>query len=192
MVQRVINVLLSAAALIGGLLAAQSGQQRSRLQAEYVRLAQITGDLPIEDPAKVYLKALPTTEPLHFAWRVYLPPNYRQTLWQKSEGSSSYWSSNTSEFIARVHFRTNEGGSLQAYTRFMGGSSLMHIGDRRLADLLRDRWDEIQVEQLGAEDVVALAADESAVLLKLTLPENIQAEARQQLPSAIQKRYVPV
>lgn len=34
------------------------------------------GELKVVDPAKVYVKALPTENPLDFAWRIYLPKNY--------------------------------------------------------------------------------------------------------------------
>src|SRR6185436_11697936 len=85
MKQRVLNLFLILVAVLGGLLAWQSGRERGRLQAECARLLAITGDLSIDDPSKVYIRALDTREPLHFAWRVYLPPNYQQILWY-SEG----------------------------------------------------------------------------------------------------------
>jgi len=48
------------------------------------------------------------------------------------------------------------------------------------------------VEQLGAGGVATVAPDESALILKLTMPESIQEEAFQKLPANMQKRYVPV
>ncbi len=192
MKQRAVELLLVLVVLVGAVLALWSGQERRRLQAEHTRLAQITGDLPVEDPSKVYLRALPTNEPLHFAWRVYYPPNYRDLLKHGAGSSHSSWSRSAREFIARVRFREDSKGHLHAYTRFHGGSSTMGLGDRRLSELLQGRWDKIQVEQLGADGIATLETDESAVVLRLTLPRDMQEEARTKLPNYFQDRYSPV
>jgi hypothetical protein len=46
--------------------------------------------------------------------------------------------------------------------------------------------------QLGTGDAVSLAAGVSADLLRLTLPPEMQEAARQDLPSDMQKAFVPV
>jgi hypothetical protein len=186
-----INLLLISAICVGALFAWHSGQKRNRFQAEYARLAQITGDLPIDDPSRVYLRALPTEEPLHFAWRVYLPPNYRQILKSTSGGSSSSWSSNAVECIARVRLKENEKGAMQVYARFHGGSSMMTIGDRKITKLLAGRWDSVHVQQLASDGLVSLAPDESAVLLRLTLPQDLQDQLRTSAKSE-QEGEVPI
>jgi hypothetical protein len=54
----------------------------------------------------------------------------------------------------------------------------MGFGDESLARFLRSRWDQVQVEQLGASGKAALLGrDEGAVLLRLTVPDALMDEA---------------
>lgn len=191
MISRILNVLLVLAIAVGGVLAWRSGEERSRLTKQYRRLARITGDFAIDDPSKLYYLALDTGEPFHFAWRVYLPPKYRQVLKHNGGHESSMWSDGAVQALARVRIRENEQGQYMIYTQMPGGSSLMGLGDKALADLLRDRWDEVRVEQLGKDGVAVVEPDGSAVLLRLTLPDAIQAEARKTLSSYVVDEHVP-
>jgi hypothetical protein len=192
MMQRWFNRALIAGILLGGLLAWQSGQERTRLQAEYRRLSAITGELAIDDPAKLSIRAIDTGEPLHFAWRVYVPPNYRQIVKRSTGGSSRSSSSSSRQFIARVRFRLDEQGYLSVYSRFAGSSTGETLGDRRLGELLQGGWNKIEAMQLGAGGAASLAAGDSAVLLRLTLPPEMQEAARQGLPADMQNAFVPV
>src|SRR5262249_53145162 len=123
---RVLDLLLLLTILPGGFLAWQTGRERGRLEDRYERMVKIAGDLPIADPTKVFIRAVDTGEPLHLAWRVYLPPNYtlivRNRTGDGSSGSSTSWSLNSAEFIARVRFRKDERGLMSVYTRFHGSS----------------------------------------------------------------------
>lgn len=187
---RALDLILLLVALVGGFLALQNGRQLRQVRAEYERLSKITGDLPISDASKVHVRALETGERLHFAWRVYLPLNYRAIL-RHNSGSSSSWRSDPYQFIARVRFREDEQGRLQAYTCFSGSSSCMGLGDSMLAKVLHDNWDKIRVEQLGAPGLALIAPDQSAVLLRLTLPDELQQVAREKLPPWMQNHFVP-
>lgn len=175
----------------GGVLAWKSGQERSRLTSTYERLASKTGDLSIGDPSKVHVLALETREPLHFAWRIYTPPNYTLFVGSTGEQSSS-WTKDAREFIARVRFREDEKGELRVYTDYSGGSSTMTIGNKTIADLLHDRWDKILVEQAGRGRISAIEPDRAEVLLRLTLPDDLRDEAKKALSPEDQKRLVPV
>jgi hypothetical protein len=68
----------------------------------------------------------------------------------------------------------------------------MGLGDKALAELLRDRWDKVRVEQLGAPELTILEADQPAVLLRLTLPEDLPREAKKSLSPYAQQQFVPV
>jgi hypothetical protein len=177
--------------LVGGVLAWQAGRERSRLMQHYERLTRKLGDLPISDRSKLHLLALETGDPLHFAWRAYLPANYNLML---SDGSGSSWGTSigSSESIFRVRFRRDKDGDVQVYTRIGGTSSQNSFGDESLQQFLRDRWDRVRVERLASPDVAVVGADESAVLLRLTLPDDLAAEARKTLSPEIQQQYVPV
>jgi hypothetical protein len=191
MKHRLLDWLLILALLVGGILAGKTGWERSRLEAKHARLARMTGALPVTDPSKMYFQGIDTGEPLHFAWRVYLPPNYNQVIsCRTSTGSSSSTSSSSSgptELIARVRFREDEQGLLQVYDHFGGGSSRMGIGDKALTELLRGRWDRVRVEQLGAPQLAVLGPDQTAVLLRLTLSADLEAEARKRPDGSLQQ-----
>jgi hypothetical protein len=180
----VFDVVLLAVTIVGGYFAWQTGRERSRLAEKYDRLVQVTGDLPVADASKVYVRALDTGEPMHFAWRVYVPPNYQQ-IWKSNHGgSSTSSSSSSSEFITRVRFREGDQGRLDVYTHFSGGSSRSTLADGPFAGLLRDHWGEVRVEQLGAAGLAVLGPDQSAVILRLTLPDDLRDRAPQ--------RFIPV
>jgi hypothetical protein len=190
MKHRLLDWLLILALLSGGILACKTGWERSRLEARHALLARMTGDLPVTDPSKVYFQAIDTGEKLHFAWRVYLPPNYRHILSCRAAGSSSLstsTSSGPSELIARVRFREDEQGQPDVYEHFGGSSGRMGLGDQALAELLHGRWDWLRVEQLGAPELAVLAPGDTAVLLRLTLPDDLEAEARKKLARSMQQ-----
>ena len=162
------------------------------MEARYHRLAGITGDLKITDPTKVYIQALETDDPMHFAWRIYYPPNYKQMLQNGNGFGGTRWSSGSSEFIARVRFRPNESGYMEVYTRFAGGSSRggFEIGSSlNCSSIIGTRFTS---NSWLATGLTELEPDESAVLLKLSLPEEIEAQARKTLSPSMQKSFIPV
>lgn len=192
MVRRAFELILLLATLVGGVLAWSSGQELSRLSKEFDRLARTTGNLAIGDPDKVHLMALDTGDPMHFAWRVYFPANYPVVLAQGNGNQSSSSSSVPTEAILRVRFRQSDKGYLDVYTKALHGSSRLSIGDKALADLLRGRWGEIKVEQAGAKEVFVIGQDEKVSLIKLTLPDAMQEEAKRKLSASILKNRIPV
>lgn len=189
---RIPDLVLILALIAGGFLAWSTGRVRSRLEAEHRRLARSTGDLRIGDPSKIHVLALGTGEPLHFAWRVYAPAHSNLRVGTSAGHSSSSTTVEPREFIARVRIREDDEGLLNVYDQFSGGSSRGVLGDKALADLVRGRWDEIVVEQIGADGQATIDPDGSAVLLRLKLPEVLQAEARSMKHPSQSARCVPV
>jgi hypothetical protein len=189
---RPIEWILLVIAVVGGGLAGQTGWERTRLTRDRDRLVQLTGDLTIADPTKLHIRAIETGSPKEFAWRIYVPPHYQQLDSRVSIGGSSSFSAHSSrDFIAVVRFRTDESGCLEVFSRLPGGYHDGKIGDERLAKLLQERWGEIRVEQLGRTEPVQMKSGESAVVLRLSLPAEMQAEARQALAPVDQERFVP-
>lgn len=188
---RAIDVLLMAVILAGGVLAWRTGRERSRLSARYENLARVTGELPVVDASKVHVRALDTGEPLHYAWRVYLPPKYNSVLKDNAGDSSSSWSNDASEAIVRVRFRRNERGLLEVYIHSHGASSRGSFGDQAVADLLLDPRGLVRVEQLGEPDLAVLERGKPAVLVRLSVPEGNRDEVRRSFPN-LAERFLPV
>src|SRR5690349_2510660 len=107
MMRNAVDLVLLAVVLVGGVLAWRAGHERARLAAHYGRLVDAAGELPADDPSLVYLKALDTGDPLHFAWRVHLPASTNLEV-RCSTGngwSGGSWSGSApTDFIARVRF----------------------------------------------------------------------------------------
>jgi hypothetical protein len=186
------DLILLVVVVLGGIFVAITWRLQSGLQTEYDRLALLTGELPVQDSSKVHVKAIDTHNPLHFAWRIYLPPKYRLIVKDSCGGQSNSSRSDSCDFVARVRFRENEQGLLSLYTSFQGTSGMMSIGDKALTELLRDNWERIEVEQLGKNDPVTLASNEPALLLQLTLPEDLKNEAQGKVSDRVKQRHVPV
>jgi hypothetical protein len=189
---RPLEIVLLLIVVVGGGLAWQTGWERARLTRERDRLAKLTGDMTITDPAMLHIRAIETGTPLDFAWRIYVPPNFQLIRTENAGVKGSSRSSAANDFVARVRFRRDDQGFLQVFTRFANGNTHGKIGDESLATLLQDRWDEIRVEQLGTTGTVRMTAGESAVLLRLSLPDDIRAEARRKLTPGDQARFVPM
>ncbi len=189
---KVPDAVLVVVVIVGGFFAWKTGRERSRLEATVERLTRKVGDLPIGDPTRVHIRALPTREPLHFAWRVYVPANYTNVLRSNPGSRSGVRTSSAREFVARVRFREDEPGTLHLFTHFSGSSMRMSFGDRSLAELVRDRGDKIAVEQLGVNDVTPIDPARPAVLLRLSLSEEMRNDARKTLSAEDQKRFSPV
>ncbi|MFO0892383.1 MAG: hypothetical protein U0790_24990 [Isosphaeraceae bacterium] len=191
MIRKLVDAILVCVTLIGAWFAWETGQERSRLERTYARMVAAVGDLPIGDPGKIHLRALETGEPLHFAWRVYFPANSNVRVSSPNGGFFTSSSSGATEFLARVRLRENAQGQIDLYTHFSGGSSRSTLFDPKLTKLLHGRWGEIRVEQLGSPDLAVLDPDKPAILLRLILPEDLQAEARKVLDEYDLKRIIP-
>jgi hypothetical protein len=189
---RLLDAVLLLVVLAGAIAAWQTGRERSRLSERYERLVRITGDLPVDDPTKVYIQRLETGKPLDFAWRVHLPPNFNSAIWSSTGIQSTGWARSASDFLARVRIREEENGLLQIYERFARSSSRSSFGDEALAQLLRGRWGAIRVEQLGAAGPAELKPGQAAVRLRLTLPDELAFEGHKTLDAHAQSQFVPV
>lgn len=177
--------------ILGAVSAWRSGMTRAELAKDEQRLTLLVGTFEERDPSQVHIRALPTNDPMHFAWRVQLPPKYPLRV-ESSFGDSSMGVVGIQRhFIARVRFRETPDGDLEFFSKFGSGSSLSTLGDPALAKLLHSRWQECIVEQLGAGETVSLKADEYATLLRITMSKELAADAKKQLDTWGQKRFVP-
>jgi hypothetical protein len=75
-VQTIIRLTLCIAALIGIWRTIGASRQVAALQVELARLTKSVGHMPIKDPTKVYVLAIPQEREHTWRFRVYLPPKY--------------------------------------------------------------------------------------------------------------------
>ncbi len=192
MIRRIIEVVLLILLAIGGYQAWSTGQERTRLQAEFDRLVQATGDLPIGDPSKLHIRAIPTGEPLHFAWRIHVPANY-PLVYQDSAGmggGSPRAMTSAYDMIARVRIHEVD-GVLQAFKNLTGAGS-SNLGESTLASLIRGRESKILVEQFASQRLETIDLGGTAELIRLTLPPDLQAEGQKSLDPYERSTKIPV
>jgi hypothetical protein len=192
MMRRLLDCFLLVVVVVGGYLAWHTGRERSRLSEHYQRLVRTAGDLVVSDPSKVYLQSLDTGEPLHFAWRVHVPANYNLVVHTLPNGHAAHLQSSQSDFVVRVRLRERERRIMEVYTHFGPSSGKSDLGDQALAELMRGRWGKVLIEQLGTPGIAVLEPDRPAVVLRLTLPENLHDEARKKLDARTAQTYVPI
>jgi hypothetical protein len=190
--RRAIDSLLLVVVLVGGYLAWQMGRERSHLAEHYRQLVKMAGDMVVTDPTKIHVQALDTGDPLHFAWRVFLPANYPEAWHATRGGTGNRTSAKPTEFIQRVRLRPNDQGKMQIYTRGSFSSSLANQGHEALNDLLRGRWNKLKVERIGGPSTAVIDPSQAVVFLRLTLPEDLADEARSKLPENAQRECFPV
>jgi hypothetical protein len=188
MPHKLLNLTLLTVAIVGVVFAYRVAKRHRELSAEHQRLEAMVGSLPIGDPSKIHVRAIDTGEELHFAWRVYVPGGIR-VKWQHGTGSGTSMNSQARHIITRVCIREQDDGTLYVFLKRGGGSSCFQVGDRALADVLRDRWGEIQVEQLASDDIRAVDRDEVATLLRLTLPDDMKQEAEEKVRPSIMRDF---
>lgn len=170
--------------VVGAGFAWHSGQKRWQAESELARLRTLIGEIDVVDPGKVHIQALNTGEPLHYAWRIYLPAGFNSKIasYFTLAGGNS-WSSSSStkpeHFLARVRFRRTESGEWEVYKKFHQGSSRSSLGNRALSDLFDKHGAQLVVEQAGVGEVLVFAPHETRDLLRILLPPSVQDEYRQ-------------
>ncbi|MHB1561332.1 MAG: hypothetical protein ACYC61_28125 [Isosphaeraceae bacterium] len=185
--RNLIDLVLLVIILAGGVLAWQAARERVGLTARYKRLVAAAGDLAVDDPNMVYLKALDTGDPLHFAWRVHLPAAADLNVRCRTGngiGMEESWSlAAPTDLIARVRLGENESGRVGFYTRPYVGNVLW-LDSPVLVQLLREHTSELKVEQAGKLGAVMLDPNskQHTVLLCVTMPESWRDKARRDLP----------
>lgn len=182
LLQRAFEIVLVAAILIGAVLVFQSSSLRSELTREHARLMAKTGSLTIKDPTQAQIQAIETGEPLSYAWRVYLPPNY-SFAYRCSSGGGSGSQSAAWEGIFRFRIKA-VGDDFRIYYRFAGGSGMRGLGSPQLKELF-DKNPELAgklvVEQLGKNELATFDPSEVKTLIKVALPEEMLQELKPKL-----------
>lgn len=175
---RYVHLLLLLLTIVGGVLAIQAGREQSALRAEQRRLQAEIGDLRVDDPDRVAVLALATDDPLHFAWRVYLPRGYDHT-WLATYGGGSASARRTvdqaEQQIVRLRFRQID-GRWEMWEKTRGGSSWSGGLGGSLEKLLENPA-RLRIDQRGRGGVETFAREDLITLLKLEGADARSADA---------------
>jgi hypothetical protein len=190
---RIVDTALLVLALVGAFFAWQAGRERTRLEGTYHRLARLTGGLAgaeVRHPTVLPLEGDDARDVRYF---VRLPAPGRVEVGRKYRGRSSVrvWGLGP-ETTVGVRLGENSRGGLELAVRLDDGTNFYRF-EPEVAAFLRGRLDRLRVERLPAG--VATTLDDPAhptVLLRLTAPDDLVAEAREVLPATLHARYFPV
>lgn len=175
---RLINFTLALLALFGAIVAFRESSVNRDLSVEYRTLTAETGYLDLADFSEVHVVALPSKDPLHFRWRIYLPE--KCTVSWKTVNQWDDFSGNSTgpqNFIAQVRFRKNENGFVRVFTDLESFGGIGSLGGRELQEFMRDHWDDVEIYQLGSDGPAMVDPEEIATLLRLQLPKDIANDA---------------
>lgn len=165
---RVINTALLLAAVCGGLFALRAERARRELAREHRRLAAKVGFLSVDDEHKVHVQALPTDDPLHFAWQIYFPAEY-EGEWRSTFPTGSFVNVTASQEahreIVRLRFRRIQ-DRWHLWITF-GKSSISQEVEGSLPPILAQPR-RLRVEQLGTGQPKAIDVDELTELIRIT------------------------
>ena len=191
---KILDAILLLIALAGGVFVWRTAQEQARIRAKIERMTRTAGDLVVTDPSRIHVLALDTGEPLHYAWRVYLPADYHLVERGTPAGPASVspvGSDPARELILRVRFRESAEGELTLYETFEDSNERKAFGDGALAKVLHGRFDKVLVEQLGTHGPVSVGVDEPLDLLSLRLPADMEAEYLKEMSPAGRASHDP-
>ncbi len=183
---KILNTTLLVVTVIGALLAYRAGNEHREVLAEHTRLEAKVGRLPIRDRSKLHVLSLETGDDLLYTWRVYIPADF--AFYCHSSRGQRGWRAGSDtpyERVYRLRLRVSDDGVLQVYEDCFGSSTMLDIGDRKFAEFIRERWNEVAVEQLGANKIAVIDADEVATLLRITLSDELMKEAKRKFGNSL-------
>lgn len=190
--QRIIEIVLIVIIAIGGAFLFPTLMKLYGMQREYNHLAQKMASLGVTDHTKVHIRAIDTGEPLHFAWQAYFPANYSFAYTTKS-GNGSKASGAPVHTILRVRLREVD-GHLMIDKRFGGGTSRTTSGVPKLIEFLNEHpgaLQKLRVEQLAVDEMMVFDVSETHTLLKISLPPDLQAKAKEKFEKREYDQIVP-
>jgi hypothetical protein len=181
-----IDFLLIVLTAVGALKSCESSRTLATLQRRYSRTVELIGELPISDTSKVHILALPQDNPLHFAWRIYVPENRQcnvQTTHHSGGSSGSMGSSSkgTREFLFQASIHGLDEGRISFFKKYDAGSSQSGLGNPTAAKFLLENFSQFTVEQGGAKEIAMLARGEKLTLLQIRIPPALAKEFQQTL-----------
>ena len=190
----IVNTALFVIAILGVLLIAMETNRHWELKAEHQKWVDQVGEFSIVDPNKLQFLALPTDDPLHFRWRVYLPTGYT-VKWTDNFPGFPRISSGTilptsrpQESILQIRFRQDKEGMLWLYHQNGGISNTTPVKNRELGQFITEHWNELEIIQVSSGELQTFRHDEEITILKIVVPTDLLSAAKEQLPKLVNNK----
>jgi hypothetical protein len=185
---RIINCLVLVSALAGFVMLVRQRQTLEVVREEHDRLAAKYGVLDVKDPSKYLITQIDTGDPNHFLWRCYYPAKLRVkeviALGQGGRTTGSTFRLDAGESLQRCRFEFQEEHALMHYMD-RGGGGRMSFAPKELVAMLKEHWDELQIDVLASEGTIELPIDQALPFLTIRIPPELLAE----LPPQLRDRY---
>jgi hypothetical protein len=185
---RFINVLLIVLALVGMTRLLRERQTLSELKRRHAPLAATYGVLEVTDPSKYVVQRLETGDPQHFLWRCYFPARLQIkemiSIGPGSQSSGSSYHLTAGQSLTRCRFDFRSGG-VSVHNMDRGGGGRVSISSGEIAKLMKEHWEELEIEVLASDGAVELPIDQALPFLTVRIPKQLIAE----LPEHLQKQY---
>ncbi len=188
MFTRAIRLVLIISIAVGGWIAIRQGQVFRTLYAEKMRLTNIVGYMPIEDPSKIYVKRIATDAPGKFAWRIYLPADYaEEERYRTQSGGGGSQSVSlpvlAREEIVRINFRIVNDRRLDVFAQQERTSRYFSLDVPQGLDLTSEALFKLIIDS-GVEDfqVHSYNTDQVVYLLNVAWPNKYAKKFEESSP----------
>jgi hypothetical protein len=185
---RIINCLLLVSALAGLVMLVRQRQTLEVVREKHDRLAAKYGVLDVKDPSKYLITRIDTGDPSHFLWRCYYPANLQVqeviALGRGGRSTGSTFHLDAGESLQRCRFEFQEENVLVHYMD-RGGGGLIGFAPKELVALLKEHWEELQIDVLASDGTIELPIDQALPFLTIRVPPDLLPE----LPPQLRDRY---
>ena len=190
---KLVNILLIAAIASLVVLLVQARQAGENLEKEYERLAELYGELPVDDEDKFYVVFRGDSARCKFDWRIYNPAlkngmsggAFSARGWSMSHSGGSQ---PAGERLAFARFRMSE-GKPELFYSLDGSSSVLSI-TKAMRGFLKDHWNDLDFKVMGEEGAEVAAPENVLSLLTVRIPESLVAELPDDLSSFERQKYL--
>ncbi|TWT31842.1 hypothetical protein [Blastopirellula retiformator] len=152
------------------------------LTAERNRLAEIYGDLRAADADNFQITKLPSAEPREFRWRFDQPPGKVAQIRTSIHGLDGRWSTQQSSYSSshplgfhRIKY-LEAGNDAFLFVTNLQGTRHWEISDSIVGELLRDHWDELDIQVGGSPTSVEFNDDQVVAMIQITAPLSLLRE----------------
>ena len=187
MLRNIIDLCILVAILYFGFLVFREQAAIVPLDKDIQRISAFLGELPIADPKKAYIKALPCDRPFEYMWRVYLPADKglsRKISYDgggSTSGPSTPQPNHSRDYVmkARIGFDSEYGSvRISEGEEFSSGFTTT---SKTLAKLLADPA-LASIHQAALNEVVELSDHDKHRLFTISIPSS-ESPALQEIVS---------